>query len=734
MANKQAKSLPFFQHAKMLFAAGQAAEALKAYQRALALDPNHAAMHEGRGVVLASLGRAEDALKCFNRAQKLAPGNATILIHRGNLLTALDRPADAALDFESALALQPGMATALSGLGAAFAKQGDWPKAIASAEEAIARDPQLAIAYATKGAVLLQFGYPAEALACLEHATLLDGKNADTLLVMGETLMALRQMDKAAHRLCDAIDLAPQRLDLYLRAGFACYHARFRKTALEIYSRALAIDRENREALVGCSAILLELGRQAEALPYFELLHAAEPDAAAILIDREDALLSLNDWSALSFEPTHMRMVLERGGPPPKPFVLLAISDDPALHALAAAAYAQHVTARVPLPVTMPQPTPHDRIRIGYFSADFKTHATMCLMAELLEQHDRSRFEIFAFSFSYDDQSEWRERAIAGVEHFIDIQDKSDEETADLARKLGIDIAVDLKGYTADARTSLFARRVAPIQINYLGYPGSMAVPFMDYIVADPILIPLAEREHYSEQVITLPDSYQPNGRVTERQAAAMDRAQAGLPEDAFVYCCFNQPYKIQPAIYACWMAILRAVPDAVLWLWIESPVGRENLRASAQAAGVDPARLIFAETMPIADHLTRLPLADLFLDTAPYNAHTTASDALRMGLPLLTCAGHSFASRVASSLLSAAFLPELITHSLDAYREMAISLGQDRDRAADLKARLIANLATCPLFDSPRYTRHLERAYMMAHERQMLGLAPEDFVVPPIL
>jgi predicted O-linked N-acetylglucosamine transferase (SPINDLY family) len=370
---------------------------------------------------------------------------------------------------------------------------------------------------------------------------------------------------------------------------------------------------------------------------------------------------------------------------------------------------------------------------VAYVSADFHAHATAVLMAGVFEHHDRAKFEPFAISFGRDDGSPLRGRLKQGVERFIDVRGQSDADIARLMRGLEIDIAVDLKGYTSEARPAVFSLRPAPVQVNYLGFPGTMGAPFMDYLVADPIVAPEAHKPFYSEQVVWLPDTYQANDRTRETSDAPLDRASAGLPPSGFVFCCFNNSYKIQPPVFDVWMRLLKGVEDSVLWLLADNATATSNLKREASARGIDAGRLVFAPRCPLPEHLARHRLADLFLDTLPYNAHTTASDALWMGLPLVTCGGTTFAGRVAASVLHAAGFPELVTESLQDYEALALRLARDPEALANLKSRLIAERATMKLFDAARFTRHLEAAYATMHERRERGLPTVGFSVAPI-
>jgi predicted O-linked N-acetylglucosamine transferase (SPINDLY family) len=368
----------------------------------------------------------------------------------------------------------------------------------------------------------------------------------------------------------------------------------------------------------------------------------------------------------------------------------------------------------------------HDRLRIGYVSGDFRRHATTQLAAELFEAHDRSRFEIFAYAYGPNNDDAMRARLRAGFDRFIDITGHSTAEAADAIRRDEIDILIDLKGYTFDARTKLFALRPAPIQVNYLGYPGTMGASFIDYIVADAVVIPPGAERLYSEKIVRLPGCYQPNDSTRPLAPEPPPRAALGLPEDGFVFCCFNQTYKITPDIFGVWMALLRELPGSVLWLIAFNKEAPVRLKAMAKAQGVDPARLIVGPQLPPNDHLARLGRADLFLDTHPCAAHTTASDALWAGVPVLTLAGQVFQSRVAASLLTALGLEELITDSLPAYHAMAKRLAADPAFLRDLRDRLARQRTDSDLFSGRAIARKLESAFAEMWRRHSGGLAPD--------
>ena len=366
-------------------------------------------------------------------------------------------------------------------------------------------------------------------------------------------------------------------------------------------------------------------------------------------------------------------------------------------------------------------------------SADFHAHATATLMAGIFEAHDRRRLETVAISFGPDDGSAMRARLKQDFDRFLDVKSESDANIAALMRREEIDIAVDLKGYTSEARPAIFAFRPSPVQINYLGFPATMSADFMDYLLADRFIVPPEHEAFYAEKIVRLPHSYQPNDRTRPISAVTPNRAEAGLPETGFVFCCFNNSFKIVPRMFDIWMRLLREIDGSLLWLLEDNAAATANLKREAAQRGIAPERLIFAPRAKLEDHLARHRLADLFLDTLPYNAHTTASDALWTGLPVLTCMGGTFAGRVAASVLNAAGLPELVTLCLDDYEALALSLARDPARITAMKTKLVQSRETSPLFDAARFARHLESAYTTMWKRSQRGEKPAAFDVPAI-
>ena len=537
------------------------------------------------------------------------------------------------------------------------------------------------------------------------------------------------EFEAAEQLIGEALKLDPNSPELWSNRGTAQVAAKRHEAALTSFSRALQLNPGFLGAVANRAHVLFELQRYEEAIPDYEALLARDPGHAYSAGNLVFCRLQCCEWS--SFESDRKAMLARlRIGQRVLPPVLSVALLDSAADQLAAA----QIVARDKFPPVRPlwrgDTYRHERIRVAYVSADFHAHATSMLMAGVFERHDRRRFETIAISFGRNDGSRMRGRVKQAFERFIDVRGKSDAEIAQAMREMEIDIAIDLKGYTSEARPAVFSLKPAPLQVNYLGFPGTMGASFMDYLIADRIVLPDEHKAFYSEQVVTLPGTYQPNDRSRETAEAPAGRASVGLPEQGFVFCCFNNSYKIQPSVFDIWMRLLRGVPESVLWLLDDNAAATRNLRQEAATRGVDAGRLVFAARVDLPEHLARHRLADLFLDTLPYNAHTTASDALWTGLPVVTCMGNTFAGRVAASVLHAAGLPELVTPSLADYEAMALRLARDPAALAGIKSRLAHNRETAPLFDAARFTRHLEAAYITMHERCQRGLAPAGFSV----
>lgn len=640
-------------------------------------------------------GQLAAALAGYDAAIAAAPAYVDAHSNRGIVLAMLDQPEAAAESFGTAAAINPGYAEAHYNQALVLAGLGRWDAAVAAYDRTLAANPRHLTAAVNKGLALAKTNRHVEAVAAFDRVLAMLPANDPANVVVhcrrAYSLLELQQIDAAL-------------------AGF---------------NAALAVDPGHVESLFFKGETLIKQNRLEDALACLDAALAIEPDRADILDRGLTASQYLADWDRVAGFADRLDALGETRGMIGA-FSQLSLVDDPALHRRLTQVHSDYIGKAVgarPRPPTNP---PGERLRIGYFSADFHGHATMHLMAELLEAHDRDRFEISLFSFGASAPDTWNARARAAATRFLDLRFQSEAEIAAAARALQIDIAVDLKGDTGHARQGIFAERAAPLQIHYLGYPGTMGADWFDYIVVDPIVVPDSSRAHFTEKLLVLPDCYQPNCRDRTINRTPVTRAGFGLPA-GFVFCCFNQGYKITAAVFEVWMTILADVPGSALWLWVEQPGAQDRLRLVAAARGIDPARLVFAQPLPAEDHLNRLALADLFLDTAPYGAHTTASDALRMGLPVVSCAGQSFASRVAASLLTTVGLADLATTDWPAYRALAVALALDPQRLAEVRARLAANLGTTPLFDPVRLVRNLEKGLVAIDARHRLGLPATD-------
>jgi len=705
--------------------------ALASYDRAIGLKPDYADAHNNRGFALQRLKRLDEALISCDRAIELNPDFAGAHNNRGNMLAELGRLPMALASYDKAVALAPDYALAHNNRGNTLKDLKRLDEALTSFDRATALNPNYAEAYSNRGNALKELERLDEGLASHERAIALMPQFAEAYNNRGTVLAALKRLPEALASYDQAIALAPGYAEAYNNRGGALAELKHLDEALANHDLAIALNPRFAEAYNNRAIALSELKRFDEALASYEQAAALKPDYEFLAGSLLYTKMHLCDWRGLERDAGELTRTIEDGGKASLPFPMCAISNSPRALRIAAESWA---TAKFPRSDALPpinKRARRDKIGIGYFSADFHQHPTSVLMAGLFEHHDRSDFEIITFSYGPDTTDAIRQRIQASSDKFVDVQHRSDREVAEVARDLKIDIAVDLKGYTQDARTGIFAMRAAPIQVNYLGYPGTMGADYIDYLIADTTLIPQSQQAYYAEKIVYLPHSYQVNDsrRVIGDRIPA--RAEMGLPHNAFVFCCFNNNYKITPEVFDSWMRILKEVGGSVLWLLQGNAAVGTNLRKEAASRGVDPERLVFAERMPLPDHLARHRLADLFLDTYPCTAHTTASDALWAGLPVLTRIGETFAGRVAASLLNATGLPELIVSTPAAYEALAIDLAAHPRKLADIRRKLDDNRLITPLFDTQLFARHIEAGYKAMYDCYHAGRAPDHIYIP---
>jgi predicted O-linked N-acetylglucosamine transferase (SPINDLY family) len=750
-----------------LRAVGRPAEALTLFDEALKIQPNIPEALYNRGVVLNDLQRYEDAIEANDRVLVLRPDFAAAFINRGVALAAVNRLDDALASYDRALALQPGNAMALNARGLALRALRRPPEALENFERALAADPGFADARYNRAVALLQLQRFADALADFETVMAARPNDAELLNNRGVTLWNLKRPAEALASFDRALAIEPGFAEVWGNRGLALRDlARFEE-ALASYDHLLKLQPQNPVAWNSRGTVLRDMkrfdeavesyGRAIEIRPgYAEALNnrgytlwADKHDYAPALADLERALVLDPDHPYARGEILHMKMYgadwagfdklkaeietgIRLGQRVARPFMFQAVSQNPEDLQACSRIWARDLYFEV---ADVPRHDPalrkdRKKIRIGYVSGEFREQATAILMAGLYEQHDREKFEVIALDNTGAASGAMRQRLEKAFDRMIDISVLSDEAAAARIRAEEIDILVNLNGYFGKPRMGVFARRPAPIQVNYLGFPATLGASYIDYILADGIVIPPGEEKFYDEQVVRLPASYQANDNKGRAIGAAPSRAEAGLPATGFVFANFNNSYKLTPDVFAGWMRILKASEGSVLWLLEARPPFAENLARQAKAQGVDPARIVYAPDLPPQQHLARLGLADLFLDTLPYNAHTTASDALWAGVPLLTLRGTTFPGRVAASLLTAAGMPELVTETQADYEALAVTLAGDAKALAALKVKLAQNRDTCALFDTETFARHIESAYARMWQRWLDGERSQGFAV----
>ena len=696
----------------------------------IAAHPDHYESLHLLGIIRAQTGRAAAAEILLRSAANARPDDPVARNDLGNVLKDLGRLAESLACYDEALRIDPRYAQAWMNRGAVLRDLKRADDALASFDEALRWQPDDADACYSRGVIQQELGRPGDALASYDRALELDPTLSAAHYNRGTALRDLRKLDESVESYRAALRINPTFAQAHNNLGVALQELGRLDEALRSYEHAIELNPSLAAAHNNRGSALRALGRLVDALASYEAALRLNPAADWLYGTWLHTKLQLCDWSGLDAAVNGLIARTRSGLRAARPFTLLAVSDDVHLLRRASEIGASEHPATEPHPAFREPRDGTRRIRVAYYSSDLHNHATAYLAAELFELHDRSRFEVLGFSFGPDNRDAMRARLAVAFDRFIDVRTTSDQDIARLSRDLEVDIAVDLKGYTQDARPGIFAHRAAPVQVSYLGYPGTTGAACIDYLIADRVLIPPAARGGYSEKIIYLPVSYQINDRKRPQPADVPERISLGLPPSGFVYCCFNSSYKITPGVFGSWMRILRGVAGSVLWLLDDNPAATRNLRAHAQAHGIDPGRLVFAPRLPLAAHLSRCATADLVVDTLPCTAHTTASDALWAGVPLLTQLGESFAARVGASLLTAAGLPDLIAATTQQYEAVAIDLGTRPQGTQELRAYLTKQRLQLPLFDALRTTRHLESAYERIHALRCTATDARDIEV----
>ncbi|GBG15962.1 uncharacterized protein NMK_3582 [Novimethylophilus kurashikiensis] len=601
--------------------------------------------------------------------------------------------------------------------------RGEIEKAECLFNQILSTDPNNAAALYSLSVIVINRGDHDKALHLADIGIQAAPRFAPLRFVRGAALQGLGRNEDALKSYDDALEIKPDYIEVLINSGVLLRDMLRHKDALERFNQVLHIEPNYIPALANCAIILTEFKQSDKAIAMFEHLLRLKPDfeygPGLLCYER----LHLCDWKDFGGISEQIVQGVRNGKRTCKSLAFMAVSDNAVDHQSAAQIFAQHYCPKSATLLWNGECYRHQKIKLAYVSPDLREHPVCHLMAGVIEQHDKSRFETIAISLGVDDGSRLRTRMLKTFDHFIDAREMGPTQIARLMRDMEIDIAVDLAGYTSDSRAQIFALKPAPVQVNYLGYPGTMGTDYMDYIIADRYVIPEEHQQFYNENVAYLPDTYLPTDAGVKVSDRTPTRTECGLPEKGIVFCSFSHDYKISPPLFDVWMRILNRVPNSVLWLMSRSEVSQQNLRREAETRGVDASRLIFASRVPlIEDHLARYRQADLFLDTHPYNAHTTAADALMAGLPVVTYMGNAFPARVAGSLLHAIGMPELITHSLQEYESLVVQLAQTPARIIELKEKLREHKNTYPLFNTEGFCRNLESIYIAMWRRAQLG------------
>jgi protein O-GlcNAc transferase len=714
----------------LLIKVGRHKEAEIFIRRALNESATSDASFYNYGVILKALGRPAEALGQFSKALKINPAVAETWMNRGTVFRDLHRYNDAIDDFDEALSLNMNYAEAFYNKGNVLADLKHYDNAFAAYDRALSLKPDLAEAWLGQGNVYSLLKQYDKAFAAYDRALSLKPDLTDAWLGQGNVCTLLKQYDKAFAAYDWALSLKPDLAEAWLGRGNVYTLFKQYDKAFTAYDRALSLKPDLAEAWLGRGNVLLDRRQYTAALAAYDSALGLAPNIDFAAGARLLCKLYTCDWTNLAPEVAHLLAKTTEPKPLYDPFVLLALSSSSASQLQCAKRY---VADRPRFPrIWQGEIYSHDRIRVAYLSADFGEHPVARLLVGLLERHDRSHFEVTAISFGVAQNSPLRQRIVGAVDHFIDVADHSDEEVAALIRAREIDIAVDLMGFTENSRPDVLARRPAPIHISYLGFIGTTGASYIDYVIGDEVALPFDQQPFFSEKIVHLPDCFLPTDDRCEVAPQTPSREEAGLPPEGFIFCSFNNSYKLNQPMFEAWMRLLQAVPGSVLWLTQSNREMVDNLRCQAEQCGADRRRIIFAPHLPYAQHLARQRLAGLFVDTTPYNAGATAAAALWAGLPVVTCLGETFVGRMAASMLYAVGLRELVTSSLAEYEELAYKIATDPTLCTGLKDKLAQNRSSHPLFDTVRFTGHIEQAYRIMADILRRGESPRSFGVQP--
>ena len=742
---------------------GRLDAAVESLNQAIAIDPNYVDAHYNLAITLKDLNQFDDAVKSYQKVLEVNPNFAQAYNNLGNLLKDLGQTDESIKNYQKAIEINPNFAHAYNNLGNAFKDLKKLKEAVSHYEKAIEENPNFSEAHNNLGNVLKDLGELDNAINSYQKAAHLDNTQYESYYNLGVAFIQLKRFNKAIESLQTAIEINPNFAQSYNNLGSALMSQGRLKESINYFKKALDVDAGYVYAHNNLGIALTDLGqlkagaksiekaieidpdfaeahnslgnifkkfkKRDKALICYERAYEIKPDMDFVLGSVLNSKMHLCIWGELSSQIEDLVRRVDNNEKTIDPFNQLGLIDNPQLQRktteirMNSAHPKSHILSKINPYLN------HSKIRIGYFSADFKIHPVSTLTAELYEVHDRDHFEVHAFSYGPDTNDEMNLRIKVGVDHFHNVEAMSHKDIVLLARSLEIDIAVDLTGLTAKSRTDIFAMSAAPIQLSYIGFLGTMAADYYDYLIADPVMIPKESQQHYAEKIVYLP-SFQVNDSKDLPPEIILSREDVGLPETGFVFCCFNNTYKFTPTVFDSWVRILNQVKNSVLITFANNELSKANLTQELIDRGVAADRLIFGGHLKRPEYLSRYRVADLFLDTHPYNAGTTASDALKMGLPMLTMIGQSYQARMGASILTSINLPELITNTPEEYEALAIELATNPDKLNAIKDKLKSNLSTAPLFDTKRFTKNIESAYTQMYERSQKGLEPEHIYV----
>lgn len=740
---------------------GELAKAKEHYRKALRIQPNNLTALNLLGVVNLLLKDIDNAIKCLTKVVEIDPNDLSALFNRANAYVETFKYDLALLDLNKLIVSQPNNPNAFLLMGNLYRKLNRLDDSILNYDKAIENKVDFFEAYFNKGLVLQVMNNLESAVLCYEKALTLNpsaisvygkiasalydlGNKEEAISILGKSLLidsgdeevfnSIGMLYAEMNKYDQAIDCYKKSIEnncdyplAYYNLGLALNKLGSFDESISSYEKALCINPDWAEAYVGLGFSLAEKNKTPEAIDCFQKAIQIRPDfdfLEGMLIHMQ---MRICDWTDFDSKTSSHIKNLEGLNKSAVPFAILGLVDSPKLQQIAASIWANSKYPKPAIDFLFSRKEKNHPIRIGYFSSDFGDHPVTHLIFELLRLHNRKVFEVFGFNLRENKASKIGGNVKKAFDHFIDAHAMSDREVVDCARELQIDIAIDLGGYTDNARTSIFSQRVSPIQINYLGYIGSMGVDYIDYIISDDFVISEGNREYFTENIIYMPDCYQVSNPIREVSGKSIKRSEFGLPDDGFIFCCFCGSYKILPRTFSSWMNILKKVDGSVLWLISENDLVINNLKKYAAEMGINSERLIFSPRAPSDEYLLRYRLADLFLDTYPYNAGTVASDALWMGLPFVTLAGESFVSRMAGSLLVNIGLSELVTYTDIEYEEKAVELAADLKKLEEIKQKLSKNKNEYPLFDAAKFTDNFEMALSNIYSNYIDGLNFRD-------